>query len=97
MLVALRNRTVVYWQTTPLSERACLLAVLLAALAVWLLFLSDPLRHYEAYTVASYAKKPFFLTFTDLCTPNNHMLPVGFVIRLFGDAEWVVRLPALAA
>lgn len=89
-----------WWRTAPVWERWGLLLVLAAGLAVRLLYMQAPLRHDEAFTVEAYARTPFYRMISDWREPNNHILHsllVGLSIRLFGDAEWAVRLPALTA
>lgn len=95
-LAALAN----YWRTTSAWERWGFPLVLLAGAAVRLLFIQYPLRHDEAFTVEAYARMPLYRLITDLREPNNHLLHsflVGISIRLFGDAEWAVRIPAFCA
>jgi len=90
----------VYWRTAPAWERWGFVLVMLAGLAVRLLYIQYPLRHDEAWTVEAYARAPVYRLLTDFHDPNNHLLHSLFVhisMALFGDAEWAIRIPALLA
>jgi len=95
-----REAVETYWTTAPAWERWGIVIVLGAGLAVRLLYLGEPFRHDEAWTVDSFARPPFYRALTDLRIPNNHVfhsLLAGLSIRAFGQAEWVARVPALLA
>jgi hypothetical protein len=58
------------------------------------------MRYDEAYTVLTYAKPSLLASASVYSAPNNHVLHtllVGMSIRLFGDTEWAIRLPAFLA
>jgi len=89
-----------YWRRAPAWERWGFVAVMLAGLAIRLLYIQYPLRHDEAWTVEAYARVPVYRLLTDFHNPNNHLfhsLLIHIAIQLFGDAEWAVRVPALLA
>jgi len=63
-------------------------------------FLSSPMGHDEAYTVVAFASRPLRYVLMDYHLPNNHVfhtLLVHVAYHLFGDAPWIVRLPAFFA
>ncbi len=63
-------------------------------------FLFQPVSFDEADTLVVYASRPLFVALTWYTVPNNHLfhtLLLHFVWRVFGDAEWAIRLPALFA
>lgn len=89
-----------WWHTAPGWERWGLIAALTAGLAVRLLWIQAPLRHDEAFTMEAYARTPVYRLLTDMREPNNHLLHTllaSISIRIFGDSEWALRLPALWA
>ncbi len=74
--------------------------LLILAAALRFPYLSRPIFYDEAFTYLSYASKPLFIGLSNYSEPNNHLLHTLFVhiaTRLFGDAEWVLRLPAFTA
>lgn len=74
-------------------------AGIMAALAVRLPYLHLPLRYDEAFTYGI-AARGLIAVLCDYTYPNNQILHTVFVYlttRIAGEAEWVVRLPALAA
>lgn len=63
-------------------------------------FLFGPVGFDEADTFVSYASRPLYLGLSWYRAPNNHLLYtflMHITWRLFGDHEWVLRLPALLA
>jgi Dolichyl-phosphate-mannose-protein mannosyltransferase len=77
-----------------------LAAIVAAAFAVRLDFLSVPVRPDEAVTFMSYATHPLSDGLGNYSLPNNHLLntlAVHVSWRLFGQDEWTLRLPALIA
>lgn len=74
------------------------ICVLAAALRARFLF--DTVGFDEADTFVSYASRPLYIGLSWYPQPNNHVfhtLLLHLASRLFGDHEWVVRLPALCA
>jgi hypothetical protein len=58
------------------------------------------MRFDEAYTYNVYASQPWFVAISKYDAPNNHIFHSVLVLvstRVFGDAPWVVRLPAFLA
>jgi 4-amino-4-deoxy-L-arabinose transferase-like glycosyltransferase len=52
----------------------------------------------EAETFLSYASRPLYVGLSWYPAPNNHLfytLLLHFAWRMFGEQEWVIRLPAL--
>ena len=62
--------------------------------------LGRPMGSDESATFLYYASKPLIVGLTVYGSPNNHLLHTALMhgsMRLFGDAEWALRLPALIA
>ncbi|BBB48828.1 glycosyltransferase family 39 protein [Pelolinea submarina] len=81
-----------YWPYT-----AAVLVLMGAAVLVRWLFLSYPMRYDEAYTVTTFASRPWRNLISDYSLPNNHIFHTVLVklsMDLFGSAPWAVRLPA---
>lgn len=75
-----------------------LLTVVAAILRVPLL--SRPMGSDESATFLYYASHPLSIALTIYGSPNNHILHTVLMHaswRLFGDAEWALRLPAFIA
>ena len=88
------------WRTGPTSYRMALVGVAVIALAIRVFHLSQPMRLDEARTFLDYAIRPLPDAISNYNIPNNHLLHTLLVwlsIRLFGHAEWAVRLPAFGA
>jgi hypothetical protein len=82
------------------SKRYLLLLIFLAALALRLVFLWQPIRYDEAFTYLNYASKPLFIGISNYSFPNNHLfhtLLVHFSCLVFGSGLWALRLPAFIA
>lgn len=65
-----------------------------------ILFLNNPMTHDEAYTYITFVLSGFKNLISDYHLPNNHIFYSIFVylsVHLFGNAPWVLRLPALLA
>ena len=80
--------------------KAPLLAITIVAAVVRVPYLDQPMRFDEAYTYNTYASQPWFVAVSKYDEPNNHVLHsllVHAATRVFGDAPWAVRLPALLA
>lgn len=76
-----------------------ILLTMLATILRWP-YLSDPIRFDEAHTYLSYAKFPWFVGISLYNDPNNHIfhtLLVHLSTAILGNAEWVIRLPAVVA
>jgi hypothetical protein len=77
-----------------------LLALTIAGAAIRLKFLFQPMGIDESETFLSYASRPLYIGLSWYPAPNNHLLNtllMHIAWRLFGEQEWVVRLPALFA
>lgn len=77
-----------------------LLAVTLAAAVNFGLFLSQPMRYDESYTVLAFAIRPMRYVISDYHLPNNHVfhtILVHLAYNLLGNQPWIVRLPAYLA
>lgn len=77
-----------------------LLLLTLLAFGIRWLFVSQPMRYDEAYTVVGFAARPLWNAISDYHLPNNHVfhtLLVHAMVQVFGYEEWAVRLPALLA
>lgn len=77
---------------------------------VWLIFtlgvmlrllrLNDSMAYDEAYTFLNFASRPWYEAIADYNSTNNHLFNtfcMHWTYRLFGDAEWALRLPVLVA
>ncbi len=81
-----------------LFHRLTLVLVFLGGLGLRLAFLFQPATYDEATTYVQFASHPLRLGLSYYPVPNNHLLNTFFVhfsTRLFGSAEWAIRLPAL--
>ena len=77
-----------------------MLALLVGALALRMVYLFVPMRYDEAYTVVAFAIRPLWNAISDYHLPNNHIfhtLMVHFSLQWFGINEAAARLPALLA
>ena len=82
------------------SERLVIALLTLLGVAVRLPELTHPLGTDEAATFLYYASRPLIIGLTIYGSPNNHLLHTALAhaaLRLFGDAEWALRLPAFLA
>lgn len=85
------------WRTEPRDHRVALVAIVVAAVALRLLYLSQPMRYDEAVTYLEYAQRPLGEALSRYTYPNNHLfhtLLVKVSVGVFGSAPWSVRLPA---
>jgi 4-amino-4-deoxy-L-arabinose transferase-like glycosyltransferase len=81
-------------------SRLGLLLATLVAIALRLPLLFRPLRTDEAATFLYYAARPLTVGLSVYGSPNNHILHTALMHvawRLFGPAEWALRLPAFLA
>ena len=88
------------WRTDGRAHTCALLLIVLGAIVLRLQFLSQPMRHDEAYTFSQYASKPLSQALSNYSFPNNHLFhtfQVHIAYSLFGNKPWVVRLPAFLA
>lgn len=77
-----------------------LLALTVMGVILRVPYLSGPMRTDEAETFLSYASRPLYIGLSWYPAPNNHLFHTFFVHLswlLFGEREWVIRLPALVA
>ena len=73
-----------------------LIAVMLVALAYRLHAIQQPITYDEAYNYLAFIRRPLIETMIDYHLPNNHIflsLILNLTIRVFGDAEWIIRMP----
>lgn len=89
------------WQQSLQTENRLHLAlfgsIIILAIGLRLLFITQPIRTDEALTYLQFASKPLYLALSDYAAPNNHLLHTFFVhlsTRLFGNSEIAIRLPA---
>ena len=62
--------------------------------------LGDVLTHDEVYTWEVFASQPYGTILTSFFVPNNHIFHTVLVrlsVQVFGQSEWVIRLPAFLA
>lgn len=70
---------------------------ILLGLGLRLAFLTQPMRHDEAFTFTNYASKPLWVALSNYSFPNNHLfhtLCVHMSYLIFGNQLWAIRLPA---
>lgn len=63
-------------------------------------YLNQPMRYDEAVTYIYFAGKPWLTAIGSYKYPNNHVFHTALVklcVTLFGNAPWVIRLPAFFA
>lgn len=92
-----RKCTRAWSNETPL-HRIALVLVFICGLGLRISFLFQPLRLDEASSYVELASHPVSLGLSYYPHPNNHLLNTLFMnlsTRLFGGAEWAIRLPAL--
>ena len=86
-----------------LGDRAylyALLSITLLATAARALFLFQPIRYDEAFTLIEFAAESFSAVVSDYHVPNNHVfhtMQVYVVYHLLGEQPWMLRLPAVLA
>ncbi|GAC1324673.1 MAG: hypothetical protein NVSMB2_22910 [Chloroflexota bacterium] len=92
------------WARLPAPSEAptvvALLSITLIGLGLRLQYLFQPIRYDEAFTLINFAAVPLWVGLSSYYAPNNHLLHtllVHLAVGAFGPAEWVLRLPALAA
>lgn len=88
------------WAETSTGQRLALLGILIAGIGLRVWLLEGPMRYDEAFTFLNYAREPLILGLTRYDMPNNHLFHTALVhgaYRLFGDAPWALRVPALLA
>jgi hypothetical protein len=81
-------------------DRLVVALLTLLAIALRLLSLTRPLGTDEAATFLYYAARPLVIGLTIYGSPNNHLFHTALAhaaVRIFGDAEWALRLPAFLA
>lgn len=88
------------WKQEDRSHRWLLYLAILAAVAVRLFFLNQPVRADEAFTFSTFASKPLSVGLTYYPVPNNHVFNT-FLIHLvhlvLGDDPRIIRLPAFVS
>jgi hypothetical protein len=77
-----------------------LTALILGGMVLRLMRLNEPVSYDEAYSFIYYASKPLYLALSYYSSTNNHLF-YTFLLHLstglFGEAEWVLRLPSFVA
>ncbi|HSV85139.1 MAG TPA: glycosyltransferase family 39 protein, partial [Levilinea sp.] len=80
------------------SELILLGGIILLAVCARVIFIMQPFKHDEAYTVAVFANQPLKAALSDYHLPNNHLFHT-FLVHIayswWGYAQWAVRLPAM--
>ena len=86
--------------TTELLHIVALLVITLIGVLVRLYYLTQPLKYDEAVTFLEYVRLPLSVSLSQNYLPNNHLfhtLLARVSVRLFGEAEWSLRMPAFVA
>lgn len=82
-------------------HRVALVIIIGIAAIVRIALLDQPMRYDEAVTYVEYVRPATSpLSILQSYRPNNHILHTLLVFvstRIFGDAEWAIRLPAILA
>lgn len=89
-----------HWLAGATSVRLALVAVAVVGVAIRVFHLNQAMRLDEARTFLDYAIRPLPDAISNYNIPNNHLLHTLLVwtsIRIFGHAEWAIRLPAFVA
>ena len=79
------------------AAAAALLIIICTGIALRLVFINQPMRFDEAGTFLNSATRPALIALSYYATPNNHLfhtLLVRISCLIFGEAAWVIRLPA---
>ncbi len=87
-------------ETVALRDRLLIAAITLLGAALRLPPMTRPLGTDEAATFLYYVSRPLIVGLTIYGSPNNHLFHTALAhatVRLFGDAEWALRLPAFVA
>ena len=88
------------WRAGSATFRLACVGIALIAVAIRVIHLDQPMRLDEARTFLDYVIRPLPDAISNYNIPNNHLfhtLLAWTSTRLFGDAEWSVRLPAFLA
>lgn len=88
------------WRTEGEVARTALAVVFVAAAALRLYHIAQPIRYDEAYTYTYFASRSLVDAMSDYSLPNNHILhtlAAWVSTRVLGGAEWALRLPVLVA
>ena len=81
-------------------DAIALAAIVFVGVGLRLAYIQQTMRYDESATVLGYASKPLYIALTVYNEPNNHLfhtLLVHIAMKLAGNAEWSVRLPAFLA
>jgi hypothetical protein len=94
---SLRSTMAASWREMDRGMRIALVALVLLGLFVRLVYITQPLRPDEAYTVRQYASKPLLVAVSNYNAPNNHILHTLMVYATMriNDSEILIRLPTL--
>ena len=91
---------VIVWPRFGRLTGAMLGCLTLAAAALRVAFLSQPMRYDEALTFNEFASRPLYYGLSFYPDPNNHLLNTLLMhlsYVLFGNQPWILRLPAFLA
>ena len=74
-------------------------SIVLASVGLRLLYLFQPVCSDEAKAYYAWTARPFLLAISDYRAPQHLLYTILSwpIVRMLGSAEWVIRLPALAA
>jgi hypothetical protein len=100
VLVRGTQRVAVPHERAATRDRIVVALLTLLGAAARLPAMTRPLGTDEAGTFLYYASKPLAIVLTIYGSPNNHLLHTilaHVAVRMFGDAEWGLRLPAFLA
>jgi hypothetical protein len=76
------------------------LAIAAGGIALRIAYLQQPMAYDEAYSFTNFARRPAIEAVADYNNTNNHPLNtlcMHFAWRIFGQKDWALRLPVLAA
>lgn len=88
------------WRAEPRSHRVALTCICVLGVALRLAYLNQPMRYDEAITYLLFVRRSWYDALSVYTYPNNHLfhtLLAKASVAVFGDAPWVIRLPAFVA
>ena len=88
------------WRSESSEHRLVLTTVFAIAIALRLMYLSQPMRYDEAVTYMYFVRLPWSDALSTYTYPNNHLFHTFLAkgaVSMFGNQPWALRLPAFLA
>lgn len=98
LAVTLKSDAQAFWRENAAWHAWVCSALVIAAVAIRVAFLFQPMRYDEAFGFLYFVSKPFIVGISFYSFPNNHVLHTALVhlaFLAFGNHPWALRLPAL--